>query len=122
MRGEKMKKILILGISALVLVMVALGCTGGEGNLHVLVVGENNTPLSGFKVVSNEQPVDQLKVTGITGSDGTVTYDGIKAGSYNLYVSGAGYEQQTFDVTVAAGKTTNKTITMTRTSPPPATT
>src|SRR5512135_1377258 len=117
-----MKKILVLAIAALVLGALALGCTGGIGSLHVQVVGENNTPLPCFKVISNEQPSGQLKVTGMSGSDGSVTYNDIKAGKYNFYVNGAGYEQQTFDVTVARGKTTNKTITLNRTSPPPSTT
>jgi uncharacterized membrane protein len=115
------KKCLILLAAILIVGTVALGCAGNTGNLRVQVVGDNNTPLAGFKVVSNEQPAGQLKVTGLTDSDGTFAYEGIKAGAYNFYVNGAGYEQKIFDVTVPRGKTANVTITMTPASPPPTT-
>ena len=116
------KKILIILGTALILAAALAGCTGGTGSLHVQVIGDGNTGLPGAKVISNEQPGGQLKVTGMTGADGSVTYDGIKAGEYDFYVSAGGYEQKNFTVDVPRGKTANITIALNRTiTPPPAT-
>jgi hypothetical protein len=79
-------------------------------------LGEDNSPLAGAKVISNTQPEEQLKVTGITGDDGTVTYRDIKTGEYEFYISRFDYEYTEFGVTIVAGQTTNITITLTRTS------
>jgi uncharacterized membrane protein len=58
----------------------------------------------------------------MTGADGSVTYNDIKAGEYDFYVSVGGYEQKNFTVDVARGKTTNITIALNRTiTPPPVT-
>ena len=114
------KRILIIALGIAAVGIALAGCVSGTGNLHVQVVGNNNAGLPGAKVVSNEQPGGQLKVTGMTGADGSVTYNDIKAGDYEFYVSVANYEQKNFTVNVAGGKTTNVTITMKATSPPPS--
>jgi uncharacterized membrane protein len=115
-------KKLLISLGATLVLVAALGCTGDTGSLRVQVVGENSAGLPGAKVISNEQPSGQLKVTGITGNDGSVTYPDIKAGDYNFYVSVGGYEQKTFDVSVPRGKTAHITITVTPTTPLPAVT
>ena len=106
----------------LVMVFVVLGftmpsCSKGStkvdtSNLHVLVVSTDYTPLAGVKVVSNTQPEGQLKVTGITGDDGKVTFGDIKTGDYEFYVSRFDYIQQEFSVTLESGYTKEITITM----------
>ncbi len=116
-----MKKwwLMLAVLAAAVLLSGAAACakpSGDTGNLHVLVQGTGAGPLSGVKVVSNSQPDGQLKVTGLTGSDGTVTFNGIKVGQYEFYVNGAGYQQQDFGVVVSPGATRNVTITMERSS------
>ena len=96
---------------AIVLTAVLMSCAVGEGTLKVRVEGSNGV-VSGAKVVSNNQPDGQLKVTGITGADGYVIFEAIKSGDYSFYVSVAGYAQKDFTVTVASG-TRDITITLT---------
>lgn len=76
----------------------------------------------GAKVVSNTQPEGQLKVTGITEASGTVTFNGIKAGEYQFYITRFDYLQEEVEITVVAGQTTVITVklTMERPSPSPA--
>ena len=115
-------KTLLFALTVIVLLCVpAIGCvrsSSDTGNLHVLVFSEDIGPLAGAKVISNTQPEGQMKVTGGTQSDGTVSYDNIKAGEYEFYVSRFDYEQTEFAVTVVARQTTDVTITLVRTSAP----
>ena len=101
-------------VCLLLIAATAGGCTG-KGSLHVLVVAEDGTPLSGAKVISNTQPQGQMKVTGGTDSEGEVTYSGIAAGEYEFYVSRFDYENQVFQVRVKAGRTTDVTVTLEKT-------
>lgn len=109
-----------IGFFLIVALLIAgfLGCAGANGNLHVQVVGQGGAVVTGAKVVSNTQPADQLKVTGITGTDGSVTYNEIASGEYSFYITAANYQQQDFSVKVSGGKTNSITITLTPTSPP----
>ncbi len=98
-------KILLVLFVVTFLGAASYGCFGptnssGDSNLHVTVLGAGNGPLAGVKVISNTQPEGQLKVTGSTQTDGTVTYNNIKAGDYEFYVSRFDYEQKEFTVTV----------------------
>ncbi|MDD4972647.1 MAG: carboxypeptidase-like regulatory domain-containing protein [Paludibacter sp.] len=98
----------ILVITVILLGLLA-GCTNSAvGELDVLVKNANNEPLAGAKVVSNTQPDGQLKVTGITNSEGKVIFKDIKPGNYEFYVSY--YGQKGFSVTVKAGKVTTTTV------------
>jgi hypothetical protein len=45
------------------------------GNLVFKVIDSTGKPLAGAKVVSEEQPDGQLKVTGMTDTNGTVTFN-----------------------------------------------
>jgi hypothetical protein len=114
----RLKAILAIGLFCLLFYgALAAGCAApGTGSLHVLVVNEDNAPLSGAKVVSNTQPEGQLKVTGGTDGEGSVTFDGIAAGEYEFYVSRFDYENQVFKVTVKAKHTAEVTITLKKTS------
>ena len=113
----------ILFIAAIALVAVIFGWAGSRlsdnGNLHILVLGADNSPLDGAKVISNTQPNGQLKVTGSTQTDGTVSYSNIKPGDYEFYVSRFDYDQKGFSVTVLAGRTTDFTISLVRTPAEP---
>ena len=104
---------LLLVFNIAIMVFSFFGCSGVEtvGSLQVLVLGPDNNPVNGAKVVSDAQPDNQFKVTGITGEDGTVTYNDIKAGYYEFYISSQ-YQQKEFEVNVVAGQTTNITITL----------
>ena len=117
------KRLFFAGLVVALLATAAVGCQpsvppSGTGNLHVLVLGADNGALAGAKLVSNEQPAGQLKVTGITGADGTVTYNNLNTGEYEFYISRFDYEQKEFNVNVLPGQTTNITITLVRTPTP----
>ena len=70
-------------------------------------------PLYGVKVVSEEQPNGQLKLTGLTDANGMVTFTDVKPGVYKFYASGADYTQTRIEVNVIGGQTSSFTIRMT---------
>jgi hypothetical protein len=68
--------------------------TPANGNLRFKVIDSSYQPLGGAKVVSEEQPELQLKVSGITDTDGIVTFNDIKPGEYKFYASRFDYQQK----------------------------
>ena len=112
------KKVFI-SLIVFILLLVTLGCgstattsPSNAGNLHVQILGVDKVPIAGAKVVSNAEPAGQLKVTGMTKSDGIVIYNNIAAGEYVFYVSAAGYQQTDFKVTIQQSKTTGVTVNL----------
>jgi hypothetical protein len=84
------------------------------GDLQFKVTDLSGNPLPGAKVVSEEQPEGQLKVTGMTDYSGTVTFKDNKPGEYRFYVSGAGFLQQNnVAAAVANGQTSSVAVKMT---------
>jgi hypothetical protein len=83
------------------------------GSLQVLVLDENDVPLSGAKVVSNSQPGGQIKVTGITDANGMVTFNHIATGEYQFYISRFDYLPIEATLTVIADQTKTITINLT---------
>jgi hypothetical protein len=119
-----MKNIRYFGVtllSFLLLSIVLSGCgnsgrnittTTTAGNLQIRVVDLNSQPVPGAKVVSEEQPAGQLKVTGLTDGSGDVTFNDIKAGTYRFYFSHADFTQAEQAVTVTGGQTATITVSM----------
>ncbi len=106
-------KILIVMAIMVVQIGILVGCnTNKVGELEVFIRNTNNEPLAGAKVISNTQPDGQLKVTGLTNSEGRVFFTGIKTGNYEFYVSRFDYVQKEFDITVKAGRITSITIVL----------
>ncbi len=89
-----------------------------QGNLKVILKDEQDNALAGAKVVSNTQPERQMRVTGMTGEDGSVTFNGIRTGRYEFYISRYEFEQKNFEVNVSWGQTATITLTLTRTPSP----
>jgi hypothetical protein len=87
------KYLLLLLIFALIALPVSACSVNGEttdvtkGNLQFYIESNTGIPLWGAKVVSEEEPDGQLKVTGITGDSGIVTFNNIAAGEYKFYIS-----------------------------------
>jgi len=112
----------VLLILVLLFTLPAYACSGTSGttapggdlvgNLRFYIRDESGNPLSGAKVVSQNSPENQLKVTGITNVDGMVQFNGIKAGRYEFQISRFDYEPQVADVTVSAGTDIAVTITL----------
>jgi hypothetical protein len=86
--------------------------TATTGNLQIKVIDSNGQPLQGAKVVSQEQPDGQLKVTGLTDASGDVTFDDIDAGNYSFYISHADYAQLDVSLSVIGSQTTSLTFTL----------
>lgn len=103
---------LSVGCAAVDQASVSTNTTPG-GGLQVHVKDPEGNPLPGAKVVSDTQPSGQLKTTGLTDGNGTVTFRGISLGDYEFYVSCAGYFQSTLALTVT-GQDTSVTVTMTK--------
>jgi len=116
-----LKKAVFLLLSIVLFTLPIYTCSGtpvstfsdGDmvGNLSFFVRDESGNPLNGAKVVSQNSPENQFKVTGITNYDGMVLFNGIKAGNYEFQISRFDYEPQTIDVVVTAG--VNNTVTVT---------
>lgn len=94
-----MKRALIALIAVIAIMAPASGCMGGSSatgdiaDLHIMVTNASGVPLVGAKVVSDIQPANQMKLTGLTDSGGNVTFARIKTGAYKFYVSRFDYEQ-----------------------------
>jgi hypothetical protein len=89
----------------------------GYGTLKVTVYGLDNQPLNGAKVVSDTEPDGQLKVTGLTDTDGTVLFQNIKAGQYDFYLDRFDYNQIQTSIFVNPSQTTEIPVYMTATNP-----
>ena len=104
------------------------GCTktttpiAGYGNLKVTVFVVDHQPLNGAKVVSDNQPDGQLKVTGLTDTDGTVWFQNIETGTYEFYISRFDYNQTQFNAMVNPGQTTEIPVYLDLTNPGATTT
>ncbi len=83
--------------------------------MRVHVVGQDGADLVGAKVVSDTQPEGQLKVTGLTDAGGAVSFNGLKPGSYEFYVSRFDYDQKDFSVTVRGDTTGSVTVVLSKT-------
>ncbi len=87
---------------------------GGTINFQVHVKDAQNNPLSGAKVLSESQPVGQLKISGLTDNDGNVTFNNIRTGDYTIYVNRFDYNQVEIAITITSNNN-NLTVNMTKT-------
>jgi hypothetical protein len=81
------------------------------GNLQIIVTDNANTPLSGAKVVSQNQPQGQLSVNGLTTETG-VFFNGIKPGTYQFAVSRADFTASVAVVEVIGGQSIQITMSL----------
>ncbi|PPD58038.1 carboxypeptidase-like regulatory domain-containing protein [Dehalogenimonas etheniformans] len=109
-----MKKI-VIALTAILLALFPLACAQGptipdKVDFKITVTGKSNAPLEGAKVASESQPGGQLKLTGLTDSNGNVIFAGIKVGAYKFYISLFDYEQAevSFIITTINNKLTVK--------------
>ncbi|XUX00237.1 MAG: carboxypeptidase-like regulatory domain-containing protein [Dehalogenimonas sp.] len=107
-----MKKIIIT-LTAILLALFPAACAQGptisdKVDFKITVTGKSDTPLEGAKVVSQSQPGGQLKLTGLTDSNGNVTFADIKVGAYKFCISRFDYEQA--EVSIIITTINNKLI------------
>ncbi|MDD4923375.1 MAG: hypothetical protein PHF74_00885 [Dehalococcoidales bacterium] len=114
------KKYLMLFLIFTLCVLSASACSVSDetiskttGNLQFYIENNSGIPLWGAKIVSEEQPEGQLKVTGITGDSGIVTFKNIAAGEYKFYISRFDYFPVEVLLTVLEGQQKEINIKMT---------
>ncbi len=90
------------------------GTATPTGNLQIKIQEFSSKPLQGAEVVSGKQPDGQPKLSGLTDSDGMVTFDDIKQGRYEFTVSLADYIQMDIRVAVTGGRTASVAFHMAR--------
>jgi len=81
------------------------------GNLQVYVKEQGtNNPIAGASVGSTSQPNGQSSLSGTTDSIGSVTFNGIRTGSYTIQTGKTGYQSGSSPATVNKDQTTIITI------------
>ena len=88
------------------------------GYLQIYVSDSTASPLQGASVVSQVQPEGQLKVDGLTKSDGLVTFTGIKAGEYEFAVSQPDSTPKVAAVNLLAGQPVSISISLEKATAP----
>ena len=104
------KKLLIsIALAVLSLSALANGCgspattsSSGAVDFRVYVESDAGEPLIGAKIVSEEQPGGQLKITGLTDTGGRAIFRSIKAGEYLFEISRFDYVPVTVLITVSS--------------------
>jgi hypothetical protein len=103
-----LRKSICLIISSTILILAFFSAACGPSsnttmktiNFRVQVIDAANNPLSGAKVVSENQPSGQIKINGLTYAEGLVTFAKIKPGEYTLYVTRFDYNQVQIAITI----------------------
>ncbi len=86
--------------------------TATTGGIKVTVLDSSNHPIVGASISSTSTPSGQVALSGVSGSDGSITFNGVAAGSYTLQASMTGYVTNTGTMTVVAGGTATSSITL----------
>lgn len=81
---------------------IVMGCSKSSNVATVTftVTDFNDNPLAGGKVVSEEEPANQLKLTGLTDDVGQVKFTNVISGQYSFYINRFDYELQDLTITI----------------------
>lgn len=127
MLNRKLKS--VFAAMLFVILVLTVGCVSqstttesNTGGIHFLVINTDGQPLQGAKVVSNTQPNGQLKLTGLTGADGTDVFNNVKSGDYQFYISRFNYYQTEIAASVTIGQITNVQVRLELSNPTSSTT
>ena len=77
------------------------------GGIKLTVLDSGGKPIVGASVSSG-----QAALSGVSGSDGSITFTDVAVGSYTLQASMTGYVANTVTATVTSGSTTSSSITL----------
>ncbi len=105
-----MKRIFIVVVVLSLLILA--GCSGGTtskktSNLIVTVLDNESKPISGATIGLDGK-------TGSTDSNGKYTFKSLEEGSFTIYASKEGYEENSDSINVTAGKDATLTITLSK--------
>ena len=99
---------LIFSSAILILAFFNAACSPGSNTttgmitFQVQVTDSANNSLSGAKVVSENQPSGQIKISGLTDAQGLATFASIMPGEYTLYVTRFDYNQVQIAITITS--------------------
>jgi hypothetical protein len=82
------------------------------GGIKVTVLDSGGKPIVGASVSSTSTPSGQTALSGVSGSNGSITFTGVAAGSYNLQASMSGYVTSSGSAIVASGSVVASSITL----------
>ena len=120
-----LSKIKLIAASLLFTILLVTGCaltpssptpTSGVGSLQMTVADESGNPLQGAKVVSEEQPAGQLKVSGLSDAAGKVAFSNVRAGEYTFLVSRFDYEPKRVAAVIMDSRTSIITVNLAATA------
>jgi hypothetical protein len=80
--------------------------------LKVTVLDSGAKPLAGVSVSSTAAPSGQSALSGVTGSDGSVSFASVVPGSYSMQASMSGYVTNSGTTSVVAGSSVSVSITL----------
>jgi hypothetical protein len=83
-----------------------------KGNIIVYVKDENNNPISGAIVAMAVQPSEQIPLSGVTDSKGSITFNDVAAGAYSFNASKGGFCNNNKPATVNSQGTSAIVITL----------
>jgi hypothetical protein len=82
------------------------------GGLKVTVLDSGGKPIVGASVSSTTAPSGQSALSGVTGSDGSISFASVAPGSYTVQASMSGYVTSTGTGSVVAGSSVSVSITL----------
>jgi len=82
------------------------------GGIKLTVLDSGGKSIVGASVSSTSAPSGQAALSGVSGSDGSITFTDVAVGSYTLQASMTGYVANTVTATVTSGSTTSSSITL----------
>ena len=89
------------------------GMVPNSGVLQIITIyvkDIDGNPINGAGVTSTSQPSGQTTLSGNTGSEGYVTFDDVKTGSYIFLASASGYKSSSESVSTSVGELFEKTM------------
>ncbi len=93
----------------LTIILQSAATTGG---IKVTVLDSSRNPIVGATVSSTTTPSGQTALSGVSGSDGSITFNGVALCSYTMQASKGNYVTNSGSATVAAGSVVNLTVTL----------
>ena len=82
------------------------------GGVKLTVLDKVGKSIPGANISSTNVPNGQSVLSGVSGSDGSLTFNNIAAGSYTFQASYNGYESSSSSATVIAGSVASTSITL----------
>jgi len=82
------------------------------GGIKLTVLDSSGKSIVGASVSSTSTPSGQSALSGFSGSDGSVTFNSVAAGSYSIQASMSGYVTGSASATVSAGNLVSTSITL----------